>query len=96
MHADDLRRYADAVVRDALVLGDGDLLAIHGDPAHRDLLVALAEAGYRAGCRYCDVLVGDVRLKRMRALHAPRESLGEQPGWLAELRGSGASIAFLF
>jgi aminopeptidase len=79
---DDLRRYADAIVRDALVLGDGDLLAIHGDPDHRDLLVALAEAGYRAGCRYCDVKTSDVRLKRVRALYAAPETLGEQPGWL--------------
>jgi aminopeptidase len=80
--AEGLTRYADAVVLDALVLGDGDLLTIHGDPEHRDLLVALAEAGYRAGCRYCDVLTSDLRVRRMRALHAPLDSLGEQPGWL--------------
>jgi aminopeptidase len=79
--ADGLARYADAVVRDALRLGEGDVLAAHGEPAHRELLVALAEAGYRAGCRYCDVLTTDLRLKRVRALHAPLESLGEQPAW---------------
>jgi leucyl aminopeptidase (aminopeptidase T) len=82
MDAEALTRYADAVVLDALVLGDGDLLTIHGDPEHRDLLVALAEAGYRAGCRYCDVLTSDLRVRRMRAMHAPLGSLGEQPGWL--------------
>jgi aminopeptidase len=79
--ADGLARYADAIVRDALRLGEGDVLAAHGEPAHRELLVALAEAGYRAGCRYCDVLTTDLRLKRVRALHAPLESLGEQPAW---------------
>jgi aminopeptidase len=81
MDADGLARYADAIVRDALRLGDGDVLAVHGEPAHRDLLVALAEAGYRAGCRYCDVLTTDLRVKRVRALYAPEDSLGEQPAW---------------
>ncbi|MDX6527091.1 MAG: aminopeptidase, partial [Gaiellales bacterium] len=81
MNADALARYADAIVHDALRLGEGDVLAAHGEPAHRELLVALAEAGYRAGCRYCDVLTTDLRLKRVRALHAPLESLGEQPAW---------------
>jgi aminopeptidase len=81
MDTDGLRRYADAIVRDALRLGDGDVLAVHGEPAHREVLVALAEAGYRAGCRYCDVLTTDQRVKRARALDAPHESLGEQPAW---------------
>jgi aminopeptidase len=79
--ADGLARYADAIVRDALRLGDGDVLAVHGEPAHREVLVALAEAGYRAGCRYCDVLTTDLRVKRARALYAPIDTLGEQPGW---------------
>jgi aminopeptidase len=81
MDAETLRRYADAVVRDALQLGEGDLLSIEGDPEHRELLVALAEAGYRAGCRYCEVLSFDTRVTRMRALHAPLDSLGEVPRW---------------
>jgi aminopeptidase len=57
------------------------VLAAHGEPAHRDVLVALADAGYRAGCRYCDILMTDPRVKRVRALQAPVDSLGEQPGW---------------
>ena len=81
MDAEGRTRYADAIVRDALRLGDGDVLAVHGEPAHRELLVALAEAGYRAGCRYCDVLTTDLRVKRARALHAPVDTLGEQPAW---------------
>jgi aminopeptidase len=81
MDGEGLARYADAIVRDALRLGAGDVLAVHGEPAHRELLVALAEAGYRAGCRYCDVLTTDLRVKRVRVLYAPEDSLGEQPGW---------------
>jgi aminopeptidase len=79
--AEGLARYSDAIVRDALRLGDGDVLAVHGEPAHREVLVALAEAGYRAGCRYCDVQTTDLRVKRARALLAPIDSLGEQPRW---------------
>jgi aminopeptidase len=79
--ASGLARYADAIVRDALRLGEGDVLAVHGEPAHREMLVALADAGYRAGLRYCDVLAPDPRIKRARALHAPIETLGEQPAW---------------
>jgi aminopeptidase len=81
MDAEGRARYADAIVRDALRLAEGDVLAVHGEPAHRELLVALAEAGYRAGCRYCDVLTTDLRVKRVRALYAPEDSLGEQPAW---------------
>ena len=81
MDAEGRTRYADAIVRDALRLGDGDVLAVHGEPAHRELLVALAEAGYRAGCRYCDVVTTDLRVKRARALYAPVDTLGEQPAW---------------
>jgi aminopeptidase len=79
--ASGLARYADAIVRDALRLGVGDVLAAHGEPAHRELLVALADAGYRAGLRYCDILMTDPRVKRVRALHAPLDTLGEQPAW---------------
>jgi aminopeptidase len=79
--AEGLARYAEAIVRDALRLGDGDVLAVHGEPAHRELLVALAEAGYRAGCRYCDVVTTDLRVKRVRALYAAEETLAEQPAW---------------
>ena len=74
-------RYADAIVRGAVVIEPGDLLAVHGEPAHRDLLVALAEAGYRAGARYVDALMADPRQKRVRALHADPGTLPDLPRW---------------
>ena len=82
MDAEGLTRYADAIVRDALRLGDGDVLAVHGEPAHRELLVALAEAGYRAGCRYCDVLTTDLRVKRVTGARTRRStrSASSRPG----------------
>ena len=51
-----LARYADAIVRDGLQIGSGDVLAVHPEPIQRELAIALAEAGYRAGARYVDVL----------------------------------------
>jgi aminopeptidase len=94
--AEGVARYADAIVRDALRLGDGDVLAPHGEPAHRDLLEALAEAGYRAGCRYVDVLITDPRQKRVRVLHAPLDTIGDQPRWhdarMRELLAADAGV----
>ena len=76
-----LARYADAIVRDGLQIGPGDLLAVHGDPAHRDLVVALAEAGYRAGASHVDSLSVDPRVTKARALGADPGSLDWRPGW---------------
>ncbi len=81
MTAEELRRYADAIVVGCLHLGPGELLAVHGQPEHRELMVALAEAGYRAGARYVDVVTTDPRLKRARIEGAPEDSLGETPAW---------------
>ncbi len=81
MSPDELRRYADAIVGSCLRIGPGDLLALHGEPAHRDLLVALTEAGYRAGARYVDVVYSDPRVKRARILHAGEDTLGQLPDW---------------
>ena len=76
-----LARYADAIVRDGLQIGPGDLLAVHGDPAHRDLVVALAEAGYRAGASHVDSLSVDPRVTKARALGADPGSLDWRPAW---------------
>ena len=76
-----LSRYADAIVRDGLQIGPGDLLAVHGDPAHRDLVVALAAAGYRSGASYVDSLSVDPRVTKARALGADPGSLDWRPAW---------------
>src|SRR5262249_50914144 len=74
-------RYADAIVRGAVGVGPGDMVAVHGERVHRDLFVAITEAAYRAGAQWADVLPIDMRVKRMRGLHAPEDSLGFQPEW---------------
>jgi aminopeptidase len=79
--AGSLARYADAIVRDGLLIGPGDVLAIHPEPVQRELVVALTEAGYRAGARYVDVLEVDPLITRARALGAPEDTLDWRPAW---------------
>ena len=81
MESTALARYADAIVSEGLRISAGDLLAIHGEPAHRELMVALTAAGYRAGARHVDVLTLDPRVTRARALGAPTDSLDWRPAW---------------
>jgi aminopeptidase len=84
MDAATLARYADLIVRSGLGIEEGEVLAVHSEPAHRPLAVALAEAGYRHGARYVDVTVFDDRVRRARIVgaHDPA-TLGEQPPWQA-------------
>jgi leucyl aminopeptidase (aminopeptidase T) len=56
---DQLRRYADAIVKVGVSLGEGETLVIRGEHAHRELMVALAEAAYRRGAKAVDVITAD-------------------------------------
>jgi aminopeptidase len=94
-----LARYADAIVRDGLQIGPGDVLAVHPEPIQREFAVALAEAGYRAGARYVDVLDVDPRITRARALGAPEDTLDYRPAWedarMRELVRVGAGLVWI-
>jgi aminopeptidase len=94
-----LARYADAIVRDGLLIGSGDVLAVHPEPIQRELVVALSEAAYRAGARYVDVLCVDPRVTRARALLAAEETLDWRPAWeearMRELLREGAGIVWI-
>src|ERR1700710_1360371 len=90
--ASSLARYADAIVRDGLRIGEGDVLAVHPEPIQRELAVALTDAGYRAGARYVDVLETDPRITRSRALGAPEDTLDWRPAW-ADPRQQGPAGA---
>ena len=83
MTDDELARYAAAVVRDCLGTRPGDLVAVHGEPAHRPLAAAIVDAAYRAGARYVDLLYVDGAAKRSRIAHADVETLGYMPPWHA-------------
>src|SRR6185436_3052892 len=97
--AGSLARYADAIVRDGLLIGSGDVLAVHPEPIQREFAIALTEAGYRAGARYVDVLEVDPRITRARALGAPEETLDDRPAWedarMRELVREGAGLVWI-
>jgi aminopeptidase len=76
-----LERYADAVVRECLDLAEGELLIVRAQPAQREFAVALAEAGYRAGARYVDVVYEELRAQAARVRHAREEDLGPLTPW---------------
>jgi aminopeptidase len=77
----DLDRYADAIVRSCLYVRDGDLVVVRAEPPHRELVVALAEAGYRAGARLVEPVWTDKPVIAGRVRHAREEDLGEMPRW---------------
>lgn len=81
LEPEQLERYADAVVHACLGLAEGDLLAVNAAPGHRELAVALADAGYRAGARLVDVSYIDPHARAARIRHAPDEHLGHVPEW---------------
>ena len=76
-----LERYADAVVRGSLYLQPGDTLFVQGEPGHREIAVALADAGYRSGASLVDVTYSDRRLTAARVRHAADENLGPVTAW---------------
>lgn len=77
----DLRRYADAIVKASLGVTAGETLVVQGEPAHRELIVAVAEAGYRAGADVVEVLYGDPLVLRARLKRGRDEALGRITPW---------------
>jgi aminopeptidase len=75
------RRYADAIVRASLGVAVGDYLLVQGDPAHREIVVAVVEAGYRAGAHVVEVQYTDKLVTRARLEHGRDEALGVVPPW---------------
>ena len=76
-----LRRYADAIAKASLGITRGDVLLVQGAPAHRELVVAVAEAGYRAGAHVVDVSYYDPLAERARLEHGPKAALGVVTPW---------------
>jgi aminopeptidase len=89
-------RYAEAIVGTCLGVAAGEVVVVRGEPAHRELVVALTEAAYRAGARHVDAWYLDPRVRRARIAHAREDALGSlQPWELDRLRacvGPDASI----
>lgn len=99
LEPEERRRFADAVVKASLGVGRGDYLYVQGHPEHREIVVATAEAGYRAGATTVEVSYVDPLVERARYEHAPEEALGAVTPWalrrLRELVKPGsARVAF--
>ena len=76
-----LRRYADAVVKASLGVKKGDTLVVSGEPAHREFMLAVVEAGYRAGATISDIDYTDPLAYRARMLHGTPEARGTITPW---------------
>jgi aminopeptidase len=74
LEQDELRRYADAIVKASLGIKKGDTLVVTGEAAHRDLVVAVVEAGYRAGAAISDVDYSEPLAYRARMLEGSHEA----------------------
>jgi aminopeptidase len=80
--------YTSALAELAVRLGanvqPGQIVALSSEPGKEELARPIAEAAYAAGAKFVDLTVFDVYLKRARALHADRETLGFVPPWVGE------------
>jgi aminopeptidase len=74
-------RYAEAIVDAGVVVRRGDLVVADGEPAHRELLLAIAEAAYRRGARHVQVEMIDPLVAAARFRHGSRNAIGVRPPW---------------
>jgi aminopeptidase len=92
-----LARYADAIVGASLSIGKGDTLLVQGEPEHRELLVAVAEAAYRAGAQFVDVVTADPLVMRARLRYGSDDAIGALSPWsrrrLREVAGPHGALA---
>ena len=82
-----LQKYAELAVRVGVNLRPGQRLLVRAPSPygvafeHAPLVHYIAEAAYKAGARYVDVLWGDEEMELLRFAHAPRDSFAEFPQW---------------
>jgi leucyl aminopeptidase (aminopeptidase T) len=95
--AEALARYADAIVAASLALEKGDTFVVQGEPEHRELLVAVAGAAYRAGAQFVDVVTSDPLVMRARLLQGTDDAIGAVSPWslrrLREVAGPSGALA---
>ena len=86
MTPEELRRYAEMIVRGCVALRRGDTLLEMVSLGHRDLAVAISEAAYRRGAVAVDVAYDDNRVYAARIAHAPKAALGHETPWRSHRR----------
>jgi aminopeptidase len=77
-----LHAYARVLLKAGVNLQKGQNLRIRGEPAHRDLMLVVAEEAYRSGGRTVRLDYVDDRLTRIRADHQDPAHLEYVPGSL--------------
>ncbi|HJS19434.1 MAG TPA: aminopeptidase [Anaerolineales bacterium] len=86
-HQENLRKYAEAIIRVGLNLREGQRLIITNatargvPPAGRSLVYEVTRAAYAAGVRFVDVIWGDEEMLRIRLQNASADTLSEYPTW---------------
>ena len=78
---EELKRYADAIVKASLGVTKGDTLVVQAEPAHREFAVEVVAAGYRAGAEIVDLQYYDPLVQRARLLNAHDAALGVVSPW---------------
>ncbi len=78
------RALAELAVRFGANVQPGQIVSLASEPGKEELARAIAQEAYAAGAKFVDLTVFDVYLKRARALHADRDTLGYVPPWHAE------------
>jgi len=76
----ELERYADAITR-SIALKRGDTIVVRGAPAHREIMVAVAESAYRGGAHAVDAVTVDPLVMRARLLYGRDDALGVVTPW---------------
>jgi aminopeptidase len=90
MTADELRRYAEMIVKGCIALRRGDIVLVRPSIAHRELAVAVAEAAYRGGASFVDVDYDDPQIYAARIQHGSKDALATRPPWRdAQVRAFG-------
>jgi aminopeptidase len=81
MKPDELRRYAELIVRGCIAFRRDDTLVEMVSLGHRDLAVAIAESAYRAGALAVEVDYEDNRIYAAKIEHARQGALGHRTSW---------------
>src|SRR6185503_19859245 len=81
LEPEQLRRYADAIIKASLGVKKNDVFVVSGETAHRELMVAVAQSAYRAGALSADMDYGDPLAYRARILHGTPEARAHVTPW---------------
>jgi aminopeptidase len=81
LEPDQLKRYAEAIVKASLGVRRGDTLVVTGELEHRELMLAVADAGYRAGATIVDLDYNDPLGYRSRVVNGTPAARGTVSPW---------------